>query len=224
MCMKLKLTEGQLSKLIVTLDEQETPKPKDGDFMVNLEKDAPNLAAFVKFMRDPVGSAVNKITGGSDTSGDSGSGTFASDIPPGTELMNPLGKKTKITSGFGPRNIGGSATKNHKGVDLPATSGSPVYAPADGRVVTAKDTTPNGCGGYVQLDHMGIGLKTKFCHLKKWLVSQGQEVKKGQLIGYSGGASNDPYRGNSMGAHLHYEVLNSASIAMNPKKVHSDMA
>jgi murein DD-endopeptidase MepM/ murein hydrolase activator NlpD len=224
MCMKLKLTEGQLSKLIVTLDEQETPKPKNDDFIGNLEKDSPNLAAFVKFMRNPIGSTVDKIAGGSDTSSDSGAGTFANDIPPGTELMNPLGKKTKITSGFGPRNIGGSATKNHKGVDLPASSGSPVYAPADGRVVTAKDTTPNGCGGYVQLDHMSIGLKTKFCHLKKWLVSQGQEVKKGQLIGYSGGGASDPYRGNSMGAHLHYEVLNSASIAMNPKKVHSDMA
>jgi murein DD-endopeptidase MepM/ murein hydrolase activator NlpD len=222
--MKLKLTEGQLSKLIVTLDEQETPKPKDGDFMVNLEKEAPNLAAFAKFMRDPIGSAVEKlggITGTSDSSG--GEGTFAKNIPPGTELMNPLGNKTKITSGFGPRNIGGKATKNHKGVDLPAVSGSPIYAPSDGRVVAARDTTPNGCGGYVQLDHMAIGLKTKYCHLKKWLVSQGQEVKKGQLIGYSGGASNDPYKGNSMGAHLHYEVLNSASIAMNPKKVHSDM-
>jgi murein DD-endopeptidase MepM/ murein hydrolase activator NlpD len=223
--MKLKLTEGQLSKLIVTLDEQETPKPKDGDFMTNLEKEAPNLAAFAKFIRNPIGSKPDggKISGNSDTSDNSGEGTFANNIPPGTELMNPLGNKTKITSGFGPRNIGGRATKNHKGVDLPAVSGSPVYAPADGRVVAARDTTPNGCGGYVQLDHMSIGLKTKYCHLKKWLVSQGQEVKKGQLIGYSGGASNDPYKGNSMGAHLHYEVLNSASIAMNPKKVHSDM-
>jgi murein DD-endopeptidase MepM/ murein hydrolase activator NlpD len=223
MCMKLKLTEGQLSKLIVTLDEQETPKPKDSDFMTNLEKEAPNLAAFAKFMRNPIGSAVEKLTGNSEISSSGGEGTFANNIPPGTELMNPLGNKTKITSGFGPRNIGGRATKNHKGVDLPAVSGSPVYAPADGRVVAARDTTPNGCGGYVQLDHMSIGLKTKYCHLKKWLVSQGQEVKKGQLIGYSGGASNDPYKGNSMGAHLHYEVLNSASIAMNPKKVHSDM-
>jgi murein DD-endopeptidase MepM/ murein hydrolase activator NlpD len=219
--MKLKLTEGQLNKLMVTLDEQEAPKKEGGDLMGSLEKEAPALAAFAKFMRDPIGSAVDKLNGGNT---DSSSSTFANDIPPGTELMNPLGKRTKVTSGFGPRNVGGSASKNHKGVDLPAVSGSPVYAPADGRVVTAKDTSPNGCGGFVQIDHTGVGLKTKFCHLKRWTVSQGQDVKKGQLIGYSGGGPNDPYRGNSMGAHLHYEVLNSASIAMNPKNVHSDMA
>jgi murein DD-endopeptidase MepM/ murein hydrolase activator NlpD len=219
--MKLKLTEGQLNKLMVTLDEQEVPKKEGGDLMGSLEKEAPALAAFAKFMRDPIGSAVDKLNGGNT---DSSSSTFANDIPPGTELMNPLGKRTKVTSGFGPRNVGGSASKNHKGVDLPAVSGSPVYAPADGRVVTAKDTSPNGCGGFVQIDHTGVGLKTKFCHLKRWTVSQGQDVKKGQLIGYSGGGPNDPYRGNSMGAHLHYEVLNSASIAMNPKNVHSDMA
>ena len=221
MYMKLKLTEEQLSKLIVILDEQETPKKEGGDLMGNLEKEAPALAAFAKFMRDPLGSAADKILG---VNNDNTSNTYATNIPPGTELMNPLGKKTKISSNFGLRNIGGNASKNHKGVDIPTASGSPVYAPADGKVIAARDTTPNGCGGFVQLDHMGIGLKTKFCHLKRWTVSQGQDVKKGQLIGYSGGGSNDPYRGTSTGSHLHYEVLNSASIAMNPKNVHSDLA
>lgn len=221
MYMKLKLTEEQLSKLIVILDEQETPKKEGGDLMGSLEKEAPALAAFAKFMRDPLNAAADKILG---TDSNSSSNTYASNIPAGTELMNPLGKKTKISSDFGLRNIGGKASKNHKGVDIPTASGSPVYAPADGKVITAKDTTPNGCGGFVQLDHMSIGLKTKFCHLKRWTVSQGQDVKKGQLIGYSGGGPNDPYRGTSTGSHLHYEVLNSASIAMNPKNVHSDLA
>jgi murein DD-endopeptidase MepM/ murein hydrolase activator NlpD len=223
--MKLKLTEEQLKNLIFQLDEQEKPKEGESNIMSDLEKDAPALAAFAKFMKNPVGTAIEKI--GGVLSGDeslSSSSSFAANIPPGTELMNPLGKHTKISSGFGPRSIGGSATKNHKGVDLPAASGSPLYAPADGKVITARDTTPNGCGGFIQLDHFSIGLKTKFCHVKKWLVSPGQEVKKGQLIGYSGGAANDPYKGNSMGAHLHYEVLGSNSIAMNPKRVHSDMA
>ena len=229
--MKLKLTEGQLKNLMVKLDEQEKPKTdeksksEDGGLMNSLEKEAPALAAFAKFMKDPVGSAVEKL--GSTFSGDSGSSggpaSFATNIPAGTELMNPLGKSTKISSGFGMRNLG-YGTKNHKGVDLPAASGSPLYAPADGRVLSARDTTPNGCGGFIQIDHTGLGLKTKFCHVKRWLVSQGQEVKKGQLIGYSGGAANDPYKGNAMGAHLHYEVLNSNSVAMNPKNVHSDMA
>lgn len=219
MYMKLKLTEEQLSKLIVILDEQEIPKKEGGELMGNLEKEAPALAAFAKFMRDPLKSDSSNVSNTNNSSN-----TYATNIPPGTELMNPLGKKTKISSDFGLRNIGGNASKNHKGVDIPTVSGSPVYAPADGKVETARDTTPNGCGGFVQLDHMGIGLKTKFCHLKRWTVSQGQDVKKGQLIGYSGGGPNDPYRGTSTGSHLHYEVLNSASIAMNPKNVHSDLA
>ncbi len=237
--MKLKLTENQLKNLMIRLDEQEKPKtdekpksdekskPEEGGLMNSLEKEAPALAAFAKFMKDPVGSAVEKLGGAfsGDGGGSSAGGpaSFATNIPAGTQLMNPLGKATKITSGFGMRNLG-YGSKNHKGVDLPAASGSPLYAPADGRVLSARDTTPNGCGGFIQLDHTGIGIKTKFCHVKKWLISQGQEVKKGQLIGYSGGAAGDPYRGNAMGAHLHYEVLNSNSIAMNPKNVHSDMA
>ena len=59
----------------------------------------------------------------------------------------------RLTSGFGPRNIGGSASKNHKGCDLGIPSGTPVYAVANGKVKSAKNTEPNGCGGFIKIKH-----------------------------------------------------------------------
>ena len=128
---------------------------------------------------------------------------------------------TKINSPFGPRNIGGGASKNHGGVDLYAKSGTPIYSVANGVVKSARDTTPNGCGGFIQIDHGKH--QTKYCHVRKWVVKEGDEVIKGQLIGYTGGGTNDPYKGNSMGAHLHYEVLVSGR-NVNPEKVHTRLS
>ena len=127
----------------------------------------------------------------------------------------------KLTSGFGPRNIGGRASKNHKGCDLGVPSGTPVYAVANGKVLSARDTTPDPCGGFVKLQHSDY--ITKYCHLKRWDVKKGDEVIKGQQIGLSGGGEFDPYKGNSMGAHLHYEVL-SGGKHIDPVKVHSKLS
>lgn len=127
----------------------------------------------------------------------------------------------RLTSGFGPRNIGGNASKNHKGCDLGVPSGTPVYAVANGKVKAARDTSPNACGGFVKIQHKDYS--TKYCHLKRWDVKKGDEVSKGQQIGLSGGASNDPFKGNSMGAHLHYEVL-SGGKHIDPVKVHGKLS
>lgn len=139
----------------------------------------------------------------------------------GNELMHPLGGKGRITSHFGWRNTK-VGSRNHKGVDIGVPSGSPVYAPLDGYVLASRDTTPNGCGGFIKLDHGEI--QTKYCHLRKMVVRQGQEVKKGQIIGYSGGGKNDPMRGTATGPHLHYEILNKSGIAMNPTITQSNLA
>jgi murein DD-endopeptidase MepM/ murein hydrolase activator NlpD len=127
----------------------------------------------------------------------------------------------RLTSGFGPRNIGGRASKNHMGCDLGVPSGTPVYAVANGKVKAARDTSPNGCGGFVKIQHKDYS--TKYCHLKRWDVKKGDEVSKGQQIGLSGGASNDPFKGNSMGAHLHYEVLDGER-HIDPVKVHGTLS
>ena len=127
----------------------------------------------------------------------------------------------RLTSGFGPRNIGGNASKNHKGCDLGIPSGTPVYAVANGKVKSAKNTEPNGCGGFVKIKHKDY--ITKYCHLSQWSVSRGDEVVKGQQIGLSGGTKGAKFAGNSQGPHLHYEVLvNNKQV--DPVKVHGALS
>lgn len=198
--MKIILREEQVKKLINNI--------------VN-EQDGSDTGSLVNFFQKLTGSDNS-----TDNNQSSTSSQYAPEIPSGTDLMNPLGHKTSISSGFGQRHLA-VGSKNHKGVDIPTPSGSKVYAPNDGRVIDAKDTTPNGCGGFIELDHGNM--KTKFCHLRQWVVNRGDTVKKGQLIGYSGGGQGDPYRGTSTGAHLHYEILNSSNIAMNPTSVQNNL-
>jgi len=127
----------------------------------------------------------------------------------------------RLTSGFGPRNIGGNASKNHKGCDLGIPSGTPVYAVANGKVKSAKNTEPNGCGGFVKIKHKDY--ITKYCHLSQWSVSRGDEVAKGQQIGLSGGTKGAKFAGNSQGPHLHYEVLvNNKQV--DPTTVHGSFS
>lgn len=124
---------------------------------------------------------------------------------------------TKITSPFGPR-----WGRKHRGVDLNASVGTPIYSPANGKVTAARDTTPNNCGGFVSIDHGKY--QTKYCHLSKFdVVKKGDEVVKGQLIGYTGGAKGADYAGNSMGPHLHYEVLVNGR-HVDPQRVHSELS
>ncbi|MDR3748091.1 MAG: M23 family metallopeptidase [Acidobacteriota bacterium] len=85
----------------------------------------------------------------------------------------------------------------HSGVDISCHIGQSVVAPADG-VVTYADFY-NGYGRMIQIDH-GNGVSTRFGHLSGLTVADGQDVRKGQVIGYVG------LSGRSTGPHLHYEV------------------
>jgi len=134
-------------------------------------------------------------------------------------LLHPLKGQGVVTSRFGKRNLNLEGTSTyHKGIDISVNSGTPVYSPEYGLVISAKDTTPNGCGGFVKIQHGDFS--TKFCHLSNWVVKPGENVKRGQLIGYSGGGKNDKYKGISSGPHLHYEIRDKNNVALNPEKFH----
>ena len=92
----------------------------------------------------------------------------------------------------------------HEGVDIPMPIGTSVLATADGTVETAKTiyTPYKSYGMEIVIDH-GYGRKTRYAHLSKILVKQGQHVKRWQPIGEVGST------GRSKGPHLHYEVLSS---------------
>ena len=124
-------------------------------------------------------------------------------------LMEPVPiDSNSVTSPFGVQR----SYETHPGVDLKAKSGTPVKAPAEG-VVTKAGETPR-CGGTIIIKHGG-GFQSGYCHIKDIKVTQGQTVTAGDIIGLSGGASNDPHRGNSMGAHLHFTLRKDGQL-VNP--------
>ena len=97
----------------------------------------------------------------------------------------------------------------HSGMDFSARHGTPIVAVTDGRVSSAGRA--GGCGIAVRLEHGG-GLATRYCHMSRMAVRNGQEVRRGQVIGYVGST------GLSTGPHLHYEMYRNGR-AINPASV-----
>jgi murein DD-endopeptidase MepM/ murein hydrolase activator NlpD len=96
----------------------------------------------------------------------------------------------------------------HCGVDISAALGQPVIAPADGIVIFADFMS--GYGRAIVINH-GHGISTRYGHLANFAVVSGQEVHRGDTIGYVG------LSGRSTGPHLHYEVrINDTPV--NPHK------
>jgi len=119
-------------------------------------------------------------------------------------LDSPIGD-TKLNSPFGPR-----WGRMHAGADLSASSGTQIKSPLDGEVIDA-EIRDNACGGTIYLKHAD-NIKTRYCHCKQINVSKGEIVKKGQVIGLTGGAAGDIGRGRSDGAHLHFEVYKDGKV------------
>jgi murein DD-endopeptidase MepM/ murein hydrolase activator NlpD len=104
-----------------------------------------------------------------------------------------------LTDGFGVFRSynGGPANTYHEGRDLGAWTGTPIYAPAAGKVVLARALTVRGNG--VVIDH-GLGVFSGYYHQSKIAVQEGQMINKGDLIGYVGDT------GFANGPHLHWEL------------------
>jgi murein DD-endopeptidase MepM/ murein hydrolase activator NlpD len=115
-------------------------------------------------------------------------------------------KLVALASGFGMRiHPIYKVKKMHAGVDFAAPIGTPVYATADGTVAEVS-VKFSGYGKMVEINH-GFGYRTRYAHLHDFTVHGGQQVKRGELIGYVGDT------GLSTAPHLHYEVLmNGAQI------------
>ncbi len=114
-----------------------------------------------------------------------------------------------ITSGFGYRRHPIRKTVEfHKGLDIANCTGTKIFAPADGVVDFVG--RQGGYGKYLSIDH-GYGIKTKYGHLHRMLVAEGDTVKRGDLIATMGRT------GYTTGSHLHYEVriLNNAVNPLN---------
>ncbi len=135
-----------------------------------------------------------------------GKETMLASIP----SIQPVSNKdlNRIASGFGVRiDPVYKVPKFHAGLDFTAPTGTEIYASGDG-VVELVEFNYGGYGNQVIINH-GYGYKTRYGHMSKFAVRQGQKIKRGEKVGYVGST------GKSTGPHLHYEVLKNNE-AINP--------
>ncbi len=120
----------------------------------------------------------------------------------GISLIRPV--SGVITSRFGYR-----SSNNHKGIDIGAPGGTPIYAVASGTVTISQYGYSGGYGNYIIISH-GNGIQTLYGHCSELCVSAGTNVSQGQLIAKVGST------GRSSGNHLHLEVRVNG-VAQNPQ-------
>lgn len=130
------------------------------------------------------------------------SGTFVWPTPSCTTTSSAYGYRIHPIYG---------TPKFHAGEDIPASQGAEILAAASGTVTTAGWVS--GYGNYTVIDHGG-GTMTAYGHQSSIIVSVGQQVSQGQVIGYVGST------GNSTGPHLHFEVYQNGS-TVDPKSFFS---
>lgn len=124
--------------------------------------------------------------------------------------IQPVSNKElkRLASGFGMRmHPIYKVMKMHTGVDFACQRGTPIYATGDG-VISVAVHNSGGYGNEVQVNH-GYGYITLYAHMERFIVKNGQRIKRGQLIGYVGST------GTSVSPHLHYEVLHNGQ-KVNP--------
>ena len=114
-----------------------------------------------------------------------------------------------VTSSFGARNSPFTGRRDfHKGIDIAAPHGTHIYAPAKGTVTFSGND--GAYGNSVTILH-GNGITTRYGHMQKTNVKQGQVVNRGDIIGFVGST------GRSTGPHLHYEVMLNG-VCVNPMR------
>ncbi len=146
-------------------------------------------------------------------------------IIPGGEIAVPVAPRSRALSTIREPYLGGSGAlqagyyghpvsgiavtqgiHGWNGVDFGAPRGTPIHAAANGVVIVARNNGAwnGGYGNYVVITHDN-GTQTLYSHMKNAIVSPGQSVSSGQIIGYIGAT------GLSTGPHLHFEVRGAAN-------------
>jgi murein DD-endopeptidase MepM/ murein hydrolase activator NlpD len=128
-------------------------------------------------------------------------------VRPGAERRQALAAATPsiwpvpggLSSSYGPRRDPFTGSPEfHAGLDISADKGQPVRATADGTVLSARWS--GNFGNLVVVDH-GFGIGTRYGHLSRFAVAEGQTLRKGDIVGYVGST------GRSTSPHVHYELL-----------------
>ncbi|MFJ5617826.1 M23 family metallopeptidase [Micromonospora sp. NPDC093243] len=191
---------GVAGVAVATTGDDHTPAPVSLDAQARAEA----AARADRSVRESSAAATPSVTPSSPTPSPSAASPSAK---PATAKPKPKPKKTakpkpawvipmkgaEITSCFGPR-----WGTQHAGIDFAMPAGTPIHAAAAGTVVKAGDAG-DGYGNSVFIDH-GNGYLTHYAHQSRLVVSVGDKVGVGEVIGYEGST------GDSTGPHLHFEV------------------
>lgn len=120
----------------------------------------------------------------------------------------PWPVKGKITSLYGDRiHPVTNVASFHNGIDIGAPTGTPIYSPESGKCVNRYE---NATGGKQIIIEHSNGFTTGYAHLDEYAVKQGDNIRKGQIIGYVGST------GQVTGAHLHL-TLKKGTVRLNPE-------
>lgn len=162
------------------------------------EYDEAKLAEWLAYMATYTTVPPETVAASSGSTNNSSETNTGSTSSPGSSTwLRPCGY-VMITSPFGYRDAPtAGASTYHQGVDLAGPAGTPIYASRSGRVTIAG--YGNAPGYYVTINHLD-GFSSIYMHLTNYVVSSGQTVSAGQLIGYMGST------GISTGNHLHFGI------------------
>ena len=166
------------------------------------------LAYMATYTTVPPETTSPPTTGSGSGNGGNNSGNNGGNTGSNVTWLRPC-SYVMVTSLFGYRNIEdqvSGASKYHQGIDLGAAEGTPIYATRTGRVSIASYS--NSAGNYVSINH-GDGFSSIYMHMQRYVVSSGQAVSAGQLIGYVGST------GISSGPHLHFGISKNG-VYVNP--------
>ena len=198
--------DGILTDLIAKGDEFQAMLDESEDLQADLMKEIAKKEKELKAQeyKEWLATYVPPTTlpSGTDT-------TPSNQAPSSSGWIKPL-KSYTITSPFGMRKhpvLG--YERMHEGVDMSAPAGTPIYAAKSGKVTTAS-YQKGGAGNYVAINH-GDGFSSVYMHMTRYIVSKGQYVNAGQVIGYVGST------GISTGNHLHFGIAYKGAY-VNPLK------
>ncbi len=201
---KLKALSDERTVLQNTLDEQVALKATLEEKKAELDsqlKDAQDLISQLRSDEQKYAAEYEKIKAAENAANDEINRIIAErqktlNTPAATgDYIWPVPGRTYISSPFGHRDLYGK-DDYHRGIDIPAPQGTPIVACNSGTVIKA--TWHYSWGNYIVIDHGG-GYATLYAHCSRLLVSEGDNVSRGDLIGKVGET------GNAFGAHLHLE-------------------
>lgn len=207
---KLQTLEADVSQVITQLGQNEAQKQtesaKNAAEQKKLDAAIDNWFANYYASQQPQNQGGGSNGGGSNGGGSNGGGSGGY-VSKGNFTW-PVPSYICISQGYGSYDMGSF----HKGIDIAANYGSPIVAADSGRVIWAGyGFSGSGYGGYgnvVVIDH-GNGYSSLSAHMSSVAVSAGQQVTKGQTIGYIGST------GDSTGNHCHFEIRRYGS-PVNP--------